>query len=96
MTFKKEDDADLKVGEEPEFVASAVPVKDNSNEPPIPAGHSRFYCNKCHTVRVIHRKEERIVLRRKYCIHSLLTYNSSLHSRTTSLTRQLRGAVKTA
>ena len=53
-------EADIKVdgekmdyGNEPEIVAQAVP--DNSapvktGETPIPAGHSRFYCNKCHTV----------------------------------------------
>lgn len=30
-------------------IAEAVPAA--SNEPPIPAGHSRFYCSKCRTVR---------------------------------------------
>ena len=29
-------------------IAEAVPAA--SNEPPIPAGHSRFYCSKCRTV----------------------------------------------
>lgn len=53
MTIK-EDEADLKAtdpkAEEPEIVASAVPMKQyESNEPPIPAGHARFYCSKCHT-----------------------------------------------
>jgi hypothetical protein len=42
-------------GGEPEIVATAVPAgvapTAGGNEPPIPAGHSRFYCNKCHTVR---------------------------------------------
>lgn len=56
MTVKEKEEADIKYGgtgeiNEPEIVASAVPVKYESNEPPIPAGHSRFYCNKCHTVR---------------------------------------------
>ena len=23
---------------------------NHKNEPPIPAGHARFYCEKCHTV----------------------------------------------
>jgi hypothetical protein len=31
-------------------IAEAVP-QPNPNEPPIPAGHARFYCSKCHTVR---------------------------------------------
>jgi hypothetical protein len=31
-------------------VADAQPIQGGSNEPPIPAGHSRFYCSKCHTV----------------------------------------------
>jgi hypothetical protein len=31
-------------------IAEAVPAP-SSNEPPIPSGHARFYCNKCHTVR---------------------------------------------
>lgn len=44
---------------EPEQIATAVGVatgveKPNagggSNEPPIPAGHSRFYCSKCRSV----------------------------------------------
>ncbi|GKY92079.1 hypothetical protein MPSEU_000179300 [Mayamaea pseudoterrestris] len=51
MTIK-EDDADLKKkydDEEPEIIADAVPIKGNSNEAPIPPGHSRFYCSKCHT-----------------------------------------------
>jgi hypothetical protein len=54
MTIKKEDDLDYKATtgtEEPEIVASAVPIGQyESNEPPIPPGHSRFYCSKCHTV----------------------------------------------
>jgi hypothetical protein len=40
---------------EPEIVATAVPAgvasSTSGNEPPIPPGHSRFYCHKCHTVR---------------------------------------------
>ena len=40
---------------EEEIVVDAAAVSDPSgggrpNEPPIPAGHSRFYCEKCHTV----------------------------------------------
>lgn len=36
---------------EPDIVATAVPAGQGGqgNEPPIPAGHSRFYCSKCHT-----------------------------------------------
>ena len=47
---KKEDDIDVSKPPDTDFVAEAVaaPV---SNEPPIPVGHARFYCNKCHTVR---------------------------------------------
>jgi len=47
---KKEDDIDMSKPPEPEVMAEAVPAPA-SNGPPIPAGHSRFYCNKCHTVR---------------------------------------------
>lgn len=39
---------------EPDIVAEAIPTgaapTGPGNEPPIAAGHSRFYCNKCHTV----------------------------------------------
>ena len=51
--MNKEDDVKV----EPEIVATAVPTggaaakPSSGSEPPIPAGHSRFYCNKCHTVR---------------------------------------------
>jgi hypothetical protein len=47
---------DAKPYVEPEFMVDAVaagpapPSAPTSNEPPIPAGHARFYCNKCHTV----------------------------------------------
>jgi len=42
---KKKDGYDA----EPEIVvADAEPIK-TSNEAPIPPGHSRFYCSKCHT-----------------------------------------------
>lgn len=44
---KTEEDIDTTKPYETEVVATAVPA---SNEPPIPAGHARFYCNKCHTV----------------------------------------------
>lgn len=46
---------DAKPYVEPEFIVDAVaagpePSRPTSNEPPIPADHARFYCNKCHTV----------------------------------------------
>eukprot|EP00544_Gedaniella_sp_CCMP2646_P013293 CAMPEP_0202482190 /NCGR_PEP_ID=MMETSP1361-20130828/1630_1 /ASSEMBLY_ACC=CAM_ASM_000849 /TAXON_ID=210615 /ORGANISM="Staurosira complex sp., Strain CCMP2646" /LENGTH=80 /DNA_ID=CAMNT_0049109973 /DNA_START=59 /DNA_END=301 /DNA_ORIENTATION=- len=46
MTEKKDDPS-----KDPEIAVSAVPVNNtatNTNGPPIPAGHSRFYCHKCH------------------------------------------------
>lgn len=49
MTEKK-DDPNTKP--EPEIAVSAVPVSNNAQTdgPPIPPGHSRFYCHKCHAV----------------------------------------------
>lgn len=52
MTEKKDP-----LKEEPEIAVSAVPVNSaapssSANQTPIPAGHSRFYCSKCHAVRV--------------------------------------------
>ena len=58
MTIKDQDPYNTKKDEE-EIVldASAVVSNDGTggkpNEPPIPAGHSRFYCEKCHTVSVM-------------------------------------------
>jgi hypothetical protein len=52
MTIKDEDP----YKKEEEIVVDAAAVSDPNgggarpNEPPIPAGHSRFYCEKCHTV----------------------------------------------
>jgi hypothetical protein len=47
MTEKKDDPY-----KEPEItVTDAVPAVADNNAPPIPAGHSRFYCSKCHAVR---------------------------------------------
>ena len=57
MTVKTEEDIKVGGATEPEIVATAVPADvkasggKNSNETPIPEGHARFYCNKCHTVR---------------------------------------------
>lgn len=48
----KYDEAGKKYDEEPEIVAEAIPTGENG-EAPVPAGHSRFYCNKCRTVRCI-------------------------------------------
>lgn len=45
MTEKKDEPY-----KEPEItVTNAVPADD---APPIPAGYSRFYCSKCHAVRL--------------------------------------------
>ena len=59
MTVTKEEDAEIVVNAEPEM-ATAVGVEEKvgsggggvgkNNEPPIPAGHSRFYCSKCRSV----------------------------------------------
>ena len=59
MTVTKEDDKIAsqggEVSYEPEIVATAVPAgvsaTGGGTEAPVPAGHARFYCNKCHTVR---------------------------------------------
>jgi hypothetical protein len=47
----KEDPMDNnKKGDEAEiYVTDAVPTNDEG--PPVPAGHARFYCSSCHTVR---------------------------------------------
>jgi hypothetical protein len=43
-----------KPGAEPEItITNAVPDAPQQQGPPIPAGHSRFYCEKCHTVSVL-------------------------------------------
>ena len=51
---KQDNDIDMSKppadGEADIAIAEAIP-QPNSNEPPIPAGHARFYCSKCHTVR---------------------------------------------
>ena len=52
MSKNKEDyDIDLTKPDGDIAIAQAIPQPNNSNEPPIPAGHARFYCSKCHTVR---------------------------------------------
>jgi hypothetical protein len=48
MTQKYDDVENKGKNDEPEIFATAVPAAHN--EPPIPAGHARFYCSKCHTV----------------------------------------------
>jgi hypothetical protein len=50
-----------KDGEADIAVAEAIP-QPNSNEPPIPAGHARFYCSKCHTVRMIQNCNDELFL----------------------------------
>jgi hypothetical protein len=51
MTYKDDDKKD-----DPEIMVDAtIPAANQPgvrpNEPPIPDGHARFYCEKCHTVR---------------------------------------------
>jgi hypothetical protein len=50
MTIKEDPNDFKKAGYEEDVVVTAVPTSPQGNEPPIPAGHARFYCNKCHTV----------------------------------------------
>ena len=47
----KYEESGKKYDEEPEIVAEGIPT-GNGQEPPIEAGHSRFYCSKCRTVSV--------------------------------------------
>lgn len=48
---KMDEEKKKAAGEEAEIVvANAEPIKTGNNEPPIPPGHSRFYCSNCHTV----------------------------------------------
>ena len=51
----KYEESGKKYDEEPEIVAEAVPAPGggDDDETPVPAGHSRFYCNKCHTVSLV-------------------------------------------
>jgi hypothetical protein len=57
---KLDDSVPQKNGDEAEIAVTATPVgaapttagaTTTDGGPPIPAGHSRFYCSKCHTVR---------------------------------------------
>jgi hypothetical protein len=50
MTVKEDPNDPKKEGYEEDVMVTAVPASPQGNEPPIPAGHSRFYCNKCRTV----------------------------------------------
>jgi hypothetical protein len=50
MTIKEDPNDSKKGGYEEDVVVTAVPASPQGNEPPIPDGHARFYCNKCHTV----------------------------------------------
>jgi hypothetical protein len=48
--YNKEDPMDNKKGDDAEiYVTDAVPTQDEG--PPVAAGHARFYCSSCHTVR---------------------------------------------
>jgi len=42
---------DIKYSVEEDIMVATAVATPNS-QPPIPAGHSRFYCNKCRTVRI--------------------------------------------
>ena len=65
MTVTKEEkgEPDIVVNAEPDAtMVTAVGVEEKPgagggaggrHEPPIPAGHSRFYCSKCRSVRMI-------------------------------------------
>jgi len=68
MTVKEDKVDDVNGGKtgEPEIIATAIPtgVAEASGggpgkEPPIPEGHSRFYCNKCRTVRTFFDEDQR-------------------------------------
>lgn len=64
---------------EPEIVATAIP----SNEPAVPAGHQRFYCSKCRTVRTtgkrgISTNRGRGAFCPSFLFHFLLLTNSFL------------------
>lgn len=78
MTVTKEEDAEIVVNAEPEM-ATAVGVEEKvgsggggkNNEPPIPAGHSRFYCSKCRSVSWMCDINHTMYLRICCCIVSL-------------------------
>jgi hypothetical protein len=53
MSTGKYNEAGKKYDEELEIVAEAMATGVNTNEPPVPSGHARFYCSKCHTVRTV-------------------------------------------
>jgi len=89
MTEKKDD---LK---EPEIAVSAVPINSNAQSTdgtPIPAGHSRFYCSKCHAVRKRMMHEFFVIIEVMMYIASLLTLFQS-HSPTTCPIRRHHGDV---
>lgn len=44
----KYNESGKKFDEEQDVAVEAIPT---TNEPPVAAGHARFYCSKCHTVR---------------------------------------------
>jgi hypothetical protein len=55
MNYEKEkekQDYKLTATDEPEIYCDAVPAETGAagQGPPVPEGHARFYCNKCHTV----------------------------------------------
>lgn len=77
-----------KTADEPDIVLTdAVPTGETQQGPPISAGHSRFYCEKCHTVssfeaniRVISNLLSFLSLDRAH------SYHNQLHNISSSLT----------
>ena len=61
----KYEESGKKYDQEPEIVAEGIPTE---NEPPIAAGHSRFYCSKCRTVSVKICKQSACVCRKEFML----------------------------
>ena len=62
MTITKGEDEEIVVNAEPDAnMVTAVGVEEKvdsggggkNNEPPIPPGHSRYYCSKCRSVSIL-------------------------------------------
>jgi hypothetical protein len=86
MTIKEDPNDHKKEGYEEDVVVTAVPASPQGNEPPIPDGHARFYCNKCHTVSLscyiylCRFLESELVMHSLVYISQLLTFfNSTIH-----------------
>ena len=67
MTITKGEDEEIVVNAEPDAnMVTAVGVEEKvdsgggagggkNNEPPIPPGHSRYYCSKCRSVSITYK-----------------------------------------